>query len=145
MPADCKCCTLCQVCRKRHHTSICDRLGEQLMKATSAGKTAVIHPVVARLSSYRLMLSWEFEPFHTQLNKRQTKLVRRNINIIKFHYEVFNSEQQVMHQLIDVNDRLHTNVLSPAMPLVQNSVKYCGFFLWAFENSQIYHICASKA
>ena len=31
----------------KHHTSICDRLGEQqLMTATSAGKTAVIHPVV---------------------------------------------------------------------------------------------------
>ena len=44
--ADCKCRVLCQVCQKRHHTSICDRLGEQLMTATSAGKTAVIHPVV---------------------------------------------------------------------------------------------------
>ena len=44
--ADCRCCVLCQVCQKRHHTSICDRLGEQLMTATSAGKTAVIHPVV---------------------------------------------------------------------------------------------------
>ena len=31
---------------KRHHTSICDRLGKQLMTATSAGKTAVIHSVV---------------------------------------------------------------------------------------------------
>ena len=44
--ADCRCRVLCQVCQKRHHTSICDRLGEQLMTATSAGKTAVIHPVV---------------------------------------------------------------------------------------------------
>ena len=44
--ADCKCRVLCQVRQKRHHTSICDRLGEQLMTATSAGKTAVIHPVV---------------------------------------------------------------------------------------------------
>ena len=44
--ADCKCRVLCQVCQKRHHTSICDRLGEQLMTATSVGKTAVIYPVV---------------------------------------------------------------------------------------------------
>ena len=103
-------------------------------------------PPVGRLTSYSLMLWWEFEPFHTQLNKRQKNLVRRNINIIKFFYELFNnSEQQVIQQLIDVNDCLHTNILSPAMPLVQNSVKYCGFFLWACENSQIYHICASKA
>ena len=43
---DCRCRLLCQVCQKRHHTSICDRLGEQLMTATSAGKTAVIHPVM---------------------------------------------------------------------------------------------------
>ena len=43
---DCRCCVLCQVCQKKHHTSICDRLGEQLMTATSAGKTAVIRPVM---------------------------------------------------------------------------------------------------
>ena len=29
----------------RHHTSICDRLGEQLMIATSVADSAVIHPV----------------------------------------------------------------------------------------------------
>ena len=44
--ADCKCRAICQVCQKGHHTSICDTLGEHLMTATSAGKTAVIHPVV---------------------------------------------------------------------------------------------------
>ena len=43
---DCRCCVLCQVCQRKHHTSICDRLGEQLMTVTSAGKTAVIHPMV---------------------------------------------------------------------------------------------------
>ena len=43
---DCRCRVVCEVCQKKHHTSICDRLGEQLMTATSAGKTAVIHPVV---------------------------------------------------------------------------------------------------
>ena len=43
---DCRCRVVCAVCQKKHHTSICDRLGEQLMTATSAGKTAVIHPVV---------------------------------------------------------------------------------------------------
>ena len=35
----CRCCVLCQVCQKKHHPSICDRL-------TSAGKTAVIRPVM---------------------------------------------------------------------------------------------------
>ena len=43
---DCRCRVVCEVCQKKHHTSICDRLGEQLMTATSAEKTAVIHPVV---------------------------------------------------------------------------------------------------
>ena len=43
---DCRCRVVCAVCQKKHHTSICDRLGEQLMTATSAEKTAVIHPVV---------------------------------------------------------------------------------------------------
>ena len=42
----CRCRVVCEVCQKKHHTSICDRLGEQLMTATSARKTAVIHLVV---------------------------------------------------------------------------------------------------
>ena len=44
--ADCRCRVFCQVCQKKHHTSILDRRGEQLMTATSAGKTTVMHPVV---------------------------------------------------------------------------------------------------
>ena len=44
--ADCRCRVLYQVWQKRHHTSICDKHGEQLTTATSAVKTAVIHPVV---------------------------------------------------------------------------------------------------
>ena len=44
--ADCKSRSLCQICQKRHHTSICDRLGDQLMTATLVGKSAVIYPVV---------------------------------------------------------------------------------------------------
>ena len=43
---DCRCRVVCEVCQRKHHTSICDRLGEQLMTATSAGKTAVIRPVM---------------------------------------------------------------------------------------------------
>ena len=37
---------MCQYHQRKHHTSICDRLGEQLMPATSVGNSAVIHPVV---------------------------------------------------------------------------------------------------
>ena len=44
------------------------------------------------------------------------------MNINKFYYKVFNNSEQVMHQLIDVNDCLHTIILSPT-PLAQNSCK----------------------
>ena len=37
---------MCQYCQRKHHTSICDRLVEQLMTATSVGNSAVIHLVV---------------------------------------------------------------------------------------------------
>ena len=37
---------VCQCCQRKHHTSICDRLSEQLLTAASAGNSAVIHPVV---------------------------------------------------------------------------------------------------
>ena len=43
---DCRSRSLCQICQKRHHTSICDRLGDQLMTATSLGKSTVIYAVV---------------------------------------------------------------------------------------------------
>ena len=43
---DCRSRSLCQICQKRHHTSICDRLGDQLMTATSLGKSTVVYPVV---------------------------------------------------------------------------------------------------
>ena len=43
---DCRSRSLCQICQKRHHTSIFDRLGDQLMRATSLGKSTVIYPVV---------------------------------------------------------------------------------------------------
>ena len=53
------------------------------------------------------------------------------MNINKFYYKVFNNSEQVMHHLIDLNDRLHTIILSPTMPLAQNSCKrievfFCG-------------------
>ena len=43
---DCRSRSLCQICQKRHHTSFCDRLGDQLMTATSLGKSTVIYPAV---------------------------------------------------------------------------------------------------
>ena len=43
---DCRSRSVCQYCQRKHYTSICDRLGEQLMTATSMGNSVVIHPVV---------------------------------------------------------------------------------------------------
>ena len=39
-------CFLCQYCQRKPHTSICDRLGGQLMTPTSVGNSAMIPPVV---------------------------------------------------------------------------------------------------
>ena len=43
---DCRSRSLFQICQKRHQTSICDRLGDQLMTATSLGKSTLIYAVV---------------------------------------------------------------------------------------------------
>ena len=43
---DCRSRSLYQICQKRHHTSICDRLGDQLMTATCLVRSTVIYPVV---------------------------------------------------------------------------------------------------
>ena len=42
--AQCRCTITCQVCNRRHHTSICDKPREQILVATK--KRSVIYPVV---------------------------------------------------------------------------------------------------
>ena len=43
---DCKSCSLCQICQRKHHTSICNSVSNQLMTATSLQRSSVIYPVV---------------------------------------------------------------------------------------------------
>ena len=42
--AECRCTTTCHRCNGKHHSSICDRLSNQLMLATSGGQ--VVYSVV---------------------------------------------------------------------------------------------------
>ena len=42
--AECRCTTTCQRCNGKHHSSICDKLSNQLMLATDGGQ--VVYPVV---------------------------------------------------------------------------------------------------
>ena len=43
---DCKSRSLCQICQRRHHTSICNSVSNQLMTATAMERPTVIYPVV---------------------------------------------------------------------------------------------------
>lgn len=43
---DCKSRSLCQICQRRHHTSICNSVTNQLMTATTMERPTVIYPVV---------------------------------------------------------------------------------------------------
>ena len=43
---DCKSRSLCQICQRRHHTSICNSVSNQLMTATTMERPTVIYPVV---------------------------------------------------------------------------------------------------
>lgn len=43
---DCKSRSMCQICKRRHHTSICNSVSNQLMTATSTQRPTVIYPVV---------------------------------------------------------------------------------------------------
>ena len=43
---DCKSRSLCQICQRRHHTSICNSVSNQLMTATTMERQTVIYPVV---------------------------------------------------------------------------------------------------
>ncbi|XP_068674565.1 uncharacterized protein [Montipora foliosa] len=43
---DCKSRSLCQICQRRHHTSICNSVSNQLMTAATMERQTVIYPVV---------------------------------------------------------------------------------------------------
>ena len=43
---DCKSRSSCQICQRKHHTSICNSVSNQLMTATSMERSSVIYPVV---------------------------------------------------------------------------------------------------
>ena len=43
---DCRSRSLCQICQRRHHTSICNSVSNQLMTATTMERPTVIYPVV---------------------------------------------------------------------------------------------------
>ena len=42
--AECRCTTTCHRCNGKHHSSICDKVSNQLMLATGGGQ--VVYPVV---------------------------------------------------------------------------------------------------
>ena len=44
--AECKSKSVCQVCKRKHHTSICDKVSEDMMKTARNKVSAVCHPVV---------------------------------------------------------------------------------------------------
>ena len=44
--AECKSRSVCQVCKRKHHTSICDKVSEDMMKTARNKVSAVCHPVV---------------------------------------------------------------------------------------------------
>ena len=46
--SECKCRSGCQICSRRHHTSICDKhtSRDQLMTTTSAERKGVVYPMV---------------------------------------------------------------------------------------------------
>ena len=58
-------------------------------------------PPVDRLMFYKLMVSWEFEPFNQHLRLSQQRAAQRHLNVIEFFYETFNQEgqEEMRHQL----------------------------------------------
>ena len=64
-------------------------------------------PPVDRLTFYRLMVCWGFEPFHEHWNRRQKRTTKRNAATIQFYYGWFNREgQEEMRHQIDRDDSL---------------------------------------
>ena len=43
---ECRCTTSCQMCNKKHHSSICDTLSNQLMLAKGGGQVVYLVVVV---------------------------------------------------------------------------------------------------
>ena len=64
-------------------------------------------PPIDRHSFYKLMLCWEFEPFHEHLSASKQRKAKRHIQLIQFYYETVNTEGQAeMQHQIERDDRL---------------------------------------
>lgn len=51
-------------------------------------------PPIDRTSFYKLMLCWEFKPFHQHLSESRQRKAKRHIQLIQFYYQMFNPEDQ---------------------------------------------------
>jgi len=66
-----------------------------------------VKPPVDRVTFHRMMLCYQFDPFHTHWTRRQKNTARRYINVINFYYGVFNKcTQNTMRSMIDAEDKL---------------------------------------
>lgn len=45
---------------------------------------------VHRITFHKLMVCWQFEPFHQHLDQRRRQTAKRRIDLIEFYYEMFN-------------------------------------------------------
>ena len=66
-------------------------------------------PPIDRTSFYKLMLCWEFKPFHQHLSESCQRKAKRHIQLIQFYNEMFNQEgqAQMAHQIECENGLTH--------------------------------------
>ena len=64
-------------------------------------------PPIDRHSFYKLMLCWEFVPFHEHLSASKQRRARRHLGAIQFYYDTLNTDgQEEMSHQIEREDNL---------------------------------------
>ena len=120
--ADCRSRLVCQCCQRKHHTSICDRLSEQLLTAASAGNSAVIHPVVVVAvqgvkcralldtgagSSYASAALLDIQPHQREVRQIEMMLgtVTKNVEIFKVQVSSMKGDFSLVTEVTKVDKR----------------------------------------
>ncbi len=131
--AECRCPTLCQICRKKRHTSICEGKPEQMLVA-NGDSSVIYHVVVVEVNGIccRALLDTGAGSSYASaalLDRIKTRPVRKEVRRVKMM-------TQTTRQVIEVHDQVNVMSISRKFNLKTEVIKVNRGVLLNLDNSK---------
>lgn len=126
-------------CQRKHHTSICDRVGEQSVTANSVGNSAVIHQaVVVEIQGVKCQALLDtgagssyaspalLDPLQMQPHQREVRQMEMMLGAVTKTLEIF--KVQVSSMKVDFSHDAMDTVLKPSFSALclESSILHLG-------------------